>query len=106
MSNQIGLRCHLTQPPQSVLCDSRAHVFNYECGGIAYHSQASVTPVVAKGTYLTASEVEKHINKDYLCGAPTKGNAWSMVEQLTYVAYLSFISNIPRKHTKWHRYAN
>ncbi|CEI92498.1 hypothetical protein RMCBS344292_06754 [Rhizopus microsporus] len=72
MSNQIGLRCHLTQPPQSVLCDSRAHVFNYECGGIAYHSQASVTPVVAKGTYLTASEVEKHINKDYLCGAPTK----------------------------------
>lgn len=73
LSNQLGLRCLLFQPPHSVLCDSRSHVYNYECGGIAYHSQASVTPVVAKGTYMTAQEVEKQISKDTLCGAPTKG---------------------------------
>ncbi|KAG1463521.1 hypothetical protein G6F56_005264 [Rhizopus delemar] len=72
LSNQLGLRCLLFQPPHSVLCDSRSHVYNYECGGIAYHSQASVTPVVAKGTYMTAQEVEKQISKDTLCGAPTK----------------------------------
>jgi len=73
LSNQLGLRCLLFQPPHSVLCDSRSHVFNYECGGIAYHSQANVVPVVAKGTYMTAAEVESRINKDTLCGAITKG---------------------------------
>ncbi|CAO3672152.1 unnamed protein product [Rhizopus stolonifer] len=72
LSNQLGLRCLLFQPPHSVLCDSRSHVFNYECGGIAYHSQANVVPVFTKGTYMTAEEVEKTINKDTLCGAPTK----------------------------------
>lgn len=73
LSNQLGLRCLLFQPPHSVLCDSRSHVFNYECGGIAYHSQANVVPVVAKGTYMTAAEVEGRINKDTLCGAITRG---------------------------------
>ncbi|KAI7901842.1 pyridoxal phosphate-dependent transferase [Cokeromyces recurvatus] len=72
LSNQLGLRSLLFQPPHSVLCDSRSHVFNYECGGIAYHSQANVVPVFAKGTYMTADEVESRINKDTLCGAITK----------------------------------
>ncbi|KAG2210230.1 hypothetical protein INT47_003215 [Mucor saturninus] len=72
LSNQLGLRCLLFQPPHSVLCDSRSHVFNYECGGIAYHSQANVVPVVAKGTYMTAEEVESKINRDTLCGAITR----------------------------------
>ncbi|KAI9269924.1 pyridoxal phosphate-dependent transferase [Sporodiniella umbellata] len=72
LSNQLGLRCLLFQPPHSVLCDSRSHVFNYECGGIAYHSQANVVPVFTKGTYMTADEVDQTINKDTLCGAPTK----------------------------------
>ena len=26
MSNQLGLRTHLKQPPYSVLCDHRAHI--------------------------------------------------------------------------------
>lgn len=74
MTNQLGLRCWLLHPPQSVLCDSRAHVHVYECGGIAYHSQAAVTPVVASnGLYLTKEDVEAHISTDTLCGAPTKG---------------------------------
>lgn len=29
MSNQLGLRTHLKQPPYSVLCDHRAHVHRY-----------------------------------------------------------------------------
>lgn len=29
MSNQLGLRTHLKQPPYSVLCDHRAHVNKY-----------------------------------------------------------------------------
>ncbi|KAI7869159.1 pyridoxal phosphate-dependent transferase [Spinellus fusiger] len=73
MTNQLGLRLLLTQPPHSVLCDVRAHVFNYECGGIAYHSQANVTPVVpTNGQYLTAADVEAGIVTDNVCGAPTR----------------------------------
>ncbi|KAI8138486.1 pyridoxal phosphate-dependent transferase, partial [Fennellomyces sp. T-0311] len=73
MTNQLGLRLHLTQPPHSVLCDARAHVFIHECGGIAYHSQANVTPVSPKnGLYLTAEDVEANISKDTLAGSPTR----------------------------------
>ncbi|KAG0165444.1 Threonine aldolase [Apophysomyces sp. BC1034] len=73
MTNQIGLRLHLTQPPHSVLCDARAHVQNNECGGIAYHSQASVSLVQPKnGIYMTAKEVEANICTDDMTGAPTK----------------------------------
>ncbi|KAF7731190.1 Threonine aldolase [Apophysomyces ossiformis] len=73
MTNQIGLRLLLTQPPHSVLCDARSHVHVNECGGIAYHSQASVSLVTAKnGIYMTAEEVEDNIITDELTGAPTK----------------------------------
>ena len=45
MSNQIGLRTHLKQPPYSIICDHRAHIHNYEAGGVAFHSGATVIPV-------------------------------------------------------------
>jgi threonine aldolase len=35
----------MKQPPHSVLCDARAHVFVYEAGGIAFHSQAQALPI-------------------------------------------------------------
>lgn len=33
MGNQVALRSLLTQPPHSVLCDSRSHIIKYEAGG-------------------------------------------------------------------------
>ncbi|KDQ30561.1 hypothetical protein PLEOSDRAFT_49322 [Pleurotus ostreatus PC15] len=58
-SNQIALRSHLKQPPHSVLCDHRAHIYKYEAGGVGFHSQAAVTPVIpANGHHLTLSDVE------------------------------------------------
>lgn len=65
LSNQIALRTHLRQPPYSVLCDHRAHVYKcvvdviiddgglqtdkltyrYEAGGAAFHSGATVIAV-------------------------------------------------------------
>ncbi|KAI8064643.1 pyridoxal phosphate-dependent transferase [Gongronella butleri] len=72
-SNQLGLRCWLLHPPQSVLCDYRAHVHVHECGGIAYHSQAAVSAVIpSNGMYLTKEDVEANISTDTLTGAPTK----------------------------------
>lgn len=33
MGNQLALRALLTQPPYSVLCDDRSHIYRYEAGG-------------------------------------------------------------------------
>jgi threonine aldolase len=73
MTNQLGLRSHLTQPPHSVLCDARAHIHLYECGGIAFHSQAAtVTVRPSNGRYLTAEEIEASIVDEDQHHAPTR----------------------------------
>ena len=62
MGNQIGVRIHLNQPPHSVLCDYRAHVYAEEGSGLAVLSQAMVTPVhPANGIYLTFDDVKKWV---------------------------------------------
>lgn len=74
MSNQIALRLHLYQPPHSILCDYRAHVYTAEAAGLAVLSQAMVTPVrPSNGVYLTLEDVEKSvILGDNIHTAPTK----------------------------------
>ncbi|GEQ71047.1 hypothetical protein JCM33374_g4728 [Metschnikowia sp. JCM 33374] len=75
LSNQIALRAHLLQPPYSVLCDHRAHVFLHEAGGLAALSQAMVHPVVpANGNYLTVEDIEDNYTPcdGDIHGAPTK----------------------------------
>lgn len=57
MTNQIGLRLNLNVL-ESVICDRRAHVFHYEAGGIAGHSQAQAIPVDGP---LTAEKIARHV---------------------------------------------
>ncbi|KAL6928072.1 Threonine aldolase [Hanseniaspora valbyensis] len=63
MSNQIGIRTLLNvQPPYSIICDYRAHIYTHEAAGLAMLSQAMVTPVIPKnGNYLTVEDLEKWI---------------------------------------------
>lgn len=75
MSNQIALRAHLFQPPHSILCDYRAHVYSHEAGGLATLSQAMVSPVrPANGNYITLDDIlENYIPDDGdIHMAPTK----------------------------------
>lgn len=74
MGNQIGVRVHLNQPPHSVLCDYRAHVYAEEGSGLAVLSQAMVTPVhPSNGIYLTAKDVMNWVTLgDDIHTAPTK----------------------------------
>ncbi|KAK7207915.1 pyridoxal phosphate-dependent transferase [Myxozyma melibiosi] len=74
MGNQICLRAHLHQPPYSILCDYRAHVYTHEAAGLAMLSQAMVTPVhPRKTTYITAKEIEENlILGDDIHTAPTR----------------------------------
>ncbi|KAI8377119.1 pyridoxal phosphate-dependent transferase [Choanephora cucurbitarum] len=73
MTNQLALRTHLITPPHSVVCDHRAHVFLWEAGGIAVHSRASVSPVVAaNGIHVTAEEIESNLLGEDIYSAPTR----------------------------------
>jgi threonine aldolase len=74
MGNQISLRCHLTQPPHSVLCDSRAHILNSEAGGVASLSGAQVMGIApSNGVYLTLEDIKKHVViSDDIHSCPTK----------------------------------
>ncbi|CAH2352010.1 low specificity L-threonine aldolase [[Candida] railenensis] len=76
LSNQIALRCHLFQPPHSVLCDYRSHVYVHEAGGLPTLSQAMVQPIIPKnGIHLTLEDdiLPVFIPDDgEIHGAPTK----------------------------------
>ncbi|TIC27211.1 hypothetical protein E3Q11_02625 [Wallemia mellicola] len=74
MSNQIGLRTHLHQPPHSVLCDAHAHIYKYEAGGLAFHSQAQITPVEpTNGHHLQLNDIQAHATlEDDIHYAPTR----------------------------------
>lgn len=75
LSNQVGLRAHLYQPPHSVLCDYRAHVFLHEAGGLATLSQAMVHPVIPRnGDYLTLEDIQENYTPSDgdIHAAPTK----------------------------------
>jgi len=74
MGNQLAMRSHLTQPPHSVLCDHRAHVLEWEAGGVASLSGALIKGVVPiNGVYLTLEDIEKNVViGDEIHGAPTR----------------------------------
>jgi len=47
------------------MVDIRSHVFNYEAGGISFHSQAAVYPVMpSNGEYITAEDVASRLILD------------------------------------------
>jgi threonine aldolase len=62
MGNELALRSHLTQPPYSILCDYRAHILEWEAGGVASLCGALVKGVVpSNGVYLTLEDIKKNI---------------------------------------------
>ena len=61
MGNQLSIRSHLSQPPFSVLADSRSHIMAWEAGGLALLSGAMATPVMPKsGGYMSLEDVKAH----------------------------------------------
>ncbi len=63
MTNQIAIKCH-TQPGDEVICDETAHVYQYEGGGIAFNSGASVRLLPGDLGRITAEQVLTAINPD------------------------------------------
>lgn len=63
MTNQIAIKC-FTNPMEEVICDTTAHVYNYEGGGIAFNSAASVRLLQGERGIFTAAQVAENINAD------------------------------------------
>ena len=63
MTNQIAIKCH-TQPGDEVICDRLSHVYQYEGGGIAFNSGASVRLLEGDRGRITADQVKEAINPD------------------------------------------
>ena len=63
MTNQIAIKCH-TQPGDEVICETGSHIYQYEGGGIAFNSGASVKLINGDRGRITASQVMETINPD------------------------------------------
>ncbi|MGV3529089.1 MAG: threonine aldolase family protein [Flavisolibacter sp.] len=63
MTNQIAIKVH-TQPGDEVICDQSAHIYQYEGGGIAFNSGASVQLLHGDRGRFTAQQVKAAINAD------------------------------------------
>lgn len=63
MTNQIAIKCH-SQPGDEVICDASSHIYQYEGGGIAFNSAASVKLINGDRGRITASQVLESINAD------------------------------------------
>jgi threonine aldolase len=63
MTNQIAIKCH-TQPGDEVICDELSHVYQYEGGGIAFNSGASVKLLQGNRGRIKAELVKAAIQPD------------------------------------------
>ena len=60
MGNQIALKLH-TRPGQEIICEERAHVFNYEMAMMGWFSGCIPRPFYAEDGILTWAEAKKRI---------------------------------------------
>jgi threonine aldolase len=63
MGNQLCIKVH-TQPGDEVICERGAHVFNYETGGIAFHSGAQGHTIDGIAGALTVEMIKPAIRPD------------------------------------------
>ncbi len=63
MTNQLAIKVH-TVPGDEVICDRLSHIYNYEGGGIALNSGASVRLLHGDRGRFTADDVATNINPD------------------------------------------
>lgn len=71
MTNQIAIKCH-TQPGDEVICDESSHIYQYEGGGIAFNSGASVKLLYGDRGRINARQVEEAVQPDDVHRAHTR----------------------------------
>lgn len=71
MANQLAIKCH-TQPGDEVICEYNSHVYQYEAGGIAFHSGCQAKAITGDRGRLTADQIRQAINPNDIHKAPTR----------------------------------
>lgn len=71
MSNQIAIKCH-TEPAEEVVCETQAHIYRYEGGGIAFNSGCQVKLVDGNRGRLSAEDIRAVINPVDIHKPPTR----------------------------------
>ena len=61
MTNQIAIKAH-TRPGDEVICSRMAHIYQFEAGGVAFNSGASVALIDSGNGTFTAEDVKQYIN--------------------------------------------
>ncbi|MFN0276421.1 MAG: threonine aldolase family protein, partial [Chitinophagales bacterium] len=61
MCNQVAIKLS-TKPLDEIICDRTAHVYNYEVGGMAFHSGCMPRYVFGERGVFTAEDVLQNIN--------------------------------------------
>jgi threonine aldolase len=63
MANQIAIKVH-TQPGDEVICDYSSHIYQYEAGGIAFNSSASINLLRGTNGKLTVDLVKAALKEE------------------------------------------
>ncbi len=61
MANQIGIYLN-TNPAEQVICDSTAHIYQYEGSGMAFHSNVSARCINGENGKMTPAQIKANIN--------------------------------------------
>ncbi|MBK7812112.1 MAG: PLP-dependent transferase [Saprospiraceae bacterium] len=64
MANQIAIKAH-TKPLDEMLCDISSHVYQFEVGGYAFHSQIAVNPIHGQDGLLNAAHIKSNIKAEF-----------------------------------------
>lgn len=64
MTNQLAIKMH-TQPMDEMICEATSHVYRYEVGGYAFHSNIAVQLIDGHFGKITASQIEVAIKPPY-----------------------------------------
>ncbi len=105
MTNQIAINLY-TRPGDEVICSRESHIYNYEGGGIAKNSGASVRLIERESGLINAQDVVKNINADDVhCPKSSLiaventsnrgGGVCYAVDQLDELAEISQLNKIP-----------
>ena len=70
MGNQIAVKLH-TRPGQEVICEQRAHVYNYEMGMMSFFSGCSPRTIYSPEGYLTWDLIQPKLSPPIYYYAPT-----------------------------------
>jgi threonine aldolase len=63
MTNQLAIKVH-TVPGDEVICHRLSHIYNYEGGGIAFHSGSSVRLIEGNNGIFGVNDILNNINPD------------------------------------------